>query len=161
MLSEAPTNPWCESLPNNQRPPTSSPVSPAPPTPRGRRYSHTPWSDHRWATLLGPPWWPWDPRETPWPQWINYERWDMYIYYIYILYSDASKLRTLTSFPKFWFLNLECRHKPCCEGILECRPGDILSFNVSMHQTTVSPYKMHHAKFSPCSVFSSIRVTKK
>ena len=84
----------------------------------------------------------------------------LYKLYLYI-YSDVSKLRTLTSFPKLWFLNLECRHKPCCEGILDCRPGGILSFSVSMHQTTVLPYKMHHAKFSPCSVFSSIRVTQK
>ena len=49
--------------------------------------------------------------------------------------------------------------------------GKLLSIirpSVSMHQTTVLPYKMHllglkkrHAKFSPCSVFSSIKVPQK
>ena len=49
--------------------------------------------------------------------------------------------------------------------------GKLLSIirpSVSMHQTTVLPYKIHflglkkrHAKFSPCSVFSSIKVPQK
>ena len=56
--------------------------------------------------------------------------------------------------------------KTCFKGLLECRPGDILSFSVSLQQSTVLPYKMHilgkkrHAKFSPASVFSSIRIPK-
>ena len=89
--------------------------------------------------------------------------------YIMLHLQRHTETQNAAQFSKILIFEFRMPPKTMFFGTFQNTAREYSKFQCAQTQTTVLPYKMHilglkkarHAKFSPCSVFSSIRVSQK